>query len=277
MNGKDARVNLVKSFYATCRTNGMTASRALEFARARAKRYAEEIEQLPFGRERSALHKSLWPKARRWVYFNPQSKNGHRWIENASAGLRVKAAHDVIILGHTGWYVREFGETVHGAVIQLPARNGKPRYYPAVSDAWNDDCYWADMRRLYDEESDCARNADIMAESYAEEQREYSEADQMGQSYAGMMEEAAEARKAALELIRDFKAEQAEGKSARPSICAAIRQSIKSEVHTWQSNKAQAFKLVAGLYYSPDSRAERWRELWAVFAESAGIKTPKRA
>lgn len=126
MNGKDARVNLVKSFYATCRTNGMTASRALEFARARAKRYAEEIEQLPFGRERSALHKSLWPKA-------------------------------------------------------------------------------------------------------------------------------------------------------RPSICAAIRQSIKSEVHTWQSNKAQAFKLVAGLYYSPDSRAERWRELWAVFAESAGIKTPKRA
>lgn len=274
-------MNMRDLYYKASRSYGLSgpvgAGKALAYARAMAKRYAEDVESLPYGKERTDKHDRLWPRYAKQIAYNPKSADsGLRWIENVSAGLRVKPAHDVARLSHTGWYVDTFeSEAQHGVVVQLPARGGKPCFYPGVSDPYNDDCARVDFSGAYDDAEECARAADRMAEHDAEEQRQYCEADQLGRRYACIMEEAREARKNALQLISAFKADRAEGKTARPTVCAAIRDQIDSHILEWSRGKEKAVKLVDDLYFSPDSHVKEWRDLWNVFAESAGLPPAK--
>lgn len=267
--------NKTLDFYRTNRANGMRASLALDYARRQSARYAAEVEPLPYGKARSAACDSIVPKRRPATAYNPAS-NGKRWIEHASGNLRVHKARDLVRFEHTGWYCDVFQDSVtYGAVIQLPARNGQARYYPAYSDPWNDDCYYVDFTQHHSHPESCARAADDMARREGEEQVEYGEADQAGQRYSSYIDAAQSARKACLELIADFKAEQRDGKTARESICQAIRGKIASYVREWQESKREASSLLNDLHYSADSRNEHYRDLWRCFAESAGIKTAK--
>ena len=108
------------------------------------------------------------PKA---IAYGPEftlegSRRRLRWIENASAGLRVVGAADSIIrLRHTGWYLDPFGdgETARGYVLQLPARKGVSQYVPAILDANNPDCYVAEFADVTDDKEDAARFADMAA------------------------------------------------------------------------------------------------------------------
>ena len=120
----------------------------------------------------------------RTIEYNPESQENHyRWVENIGEGLRhVGASHDIVRLNHTGWFTDDvFQETVHGSVYQLPARDGKAQYVPAVDDPCNDNCALVDFRSVTDDKEDAARWADSMAERYAEDEREYAAKDRAEQ------------------------------------------------------------------------------------------------
>lgn len=128
------------------------------------------------------------------VCYNPKFDGEKRWVENISKGLRVYKAHAANQgIKHTGWFVDEWDATVHGLVVQLPARkDGTPKvralqrklyhsesptemYYPGVSDAWNDDCGVLDFdpSMCTSDLKQCARWADQMAQEWAEKELEY--------------------------------------------------------------------------------------------------------
>ena len=96
-----------------------------------------------------------------------------RWCENISGHFRETGqAHKIISLGHTGWYVDNFQDSLtRGIVLQLPSRNGKPLYFAACTDPWNRNCGIIE-NYLYDEKDGAARAADQLAGRYAEDSRE---------------------------------------------------------------------------------------------------------
>lgn len=116
------------------------------------------------------------------VSYNPKFNGEKRWVENISKGLRVYKAHEANRgIKHTGWFVDEWQDaTVHGLVVQLPARKdsgggGSEMYYPGVSDAWNDDCGVLDFdpSMCTSDLKQCALWADQMAQEWAEKELEY--------------------------------------------------------------------------------------------------------
>lgn len=148
-----------------------------------------------------------WPKLPRTITYNPVASSGFRWIENVSCGLRlVGKAHDIIRLDHTGWYINSFYETCYGIVYQLPARNGKTQFVPAVSDPWNADCALVDFSQIEDEKESAASRADSMAESYAEECRENDAKAQAEGETECLQAEIKEERKTILSLCLELKA-----------------------------------------------------------------------
>lgn len=102
-----------------------------------------------------------------------------RWHESPSSVFRfVGKAHDIIRLRHTGWFLdQEFQEeTTHGLVFMLSHN----RFLAAGSDgvSGNDDAAYFETDEagnpvIYDDKEDAARNADRLAELYAEAESEY--------------------------------------------------------------------------------------------------------
>ena len=75
---------------------------------------------------------------------------------------------------HTGWFVNSFqDETVHGMVYRLPARDGKPLYAPAVSDHCGNPGSCFSFRDVTEDLIGAIREADRLAECWAESEREY--------------------------------------------------------------------------------------------------------
>jgi protein-L-isoaspartate O-methyltransferase len=127
------------------------------------------------------------------ILYNPEWKpekhsgQRYRFVEHPHDGLRfVGDVQDIRMPGsgnlpyidramvdHNGWYVDNYqDETVCGRVYQLPARGGKWQYVPAISDPWNDGAI-LDFHSVTDDIKDAIRWADSMAETYAEDEREY--------------------------------------------------------------------------------------------------------
>jgi len=127
------------------------------------------------------------------IIYNRESE-GRRWVESTRGSLRVTPVHSVKREGehasweylesspvkHTGWFLdNEFqDELVYGVVVQLPSKKGQRRYVPGVSDPWNEDCYLCDFREWTADLVECIQTADMMAERYAEAEREYREEEQ---------------------------------------------------------------------------------------------------
>lgn len=143
---------------------------------------------------------------------------GMAWIENpAGAGLRfVGYADELAGLSHRGWYTDPDGidgTVARGAVYQLPARNGRAQYVPAMCDPHNGGPALFDFPNIhigekggdrvdaYGPASDCAIAADSIAENYAERELEYQTAWRAGADYADKGEEMASLRERARELI----------------------------------------------------------------------------
>lgn len=206
------------------------------------------------------------------IGYSPQSKdNGYRWIEHASRGLRVVGtAHDIFRdtgrrMNHDGWYLDPLGggETVHGAVLQLPARHGRAQYVPAVSDPWNGDCYLADFRNVFDAPGDdteqarrdAARAADGMAESYAETEREYRTQETARMLIEEARERIAAERKEAHALAAEMRAARAL-RPRMPVICAALRESMAAH----RASVRAAVREIRELTENPYSWLEKaWR------------------
>lgn len=97
-------------------------------------------------------------------------------------GFRFVGWSDELVGGidHTGWYMDDengdFNGTVRGFVLQMPARDGKPRYFPAIYQSENDEVVMWPLE-CDDEIKTVARWADRYAERWAEDSREWYQKD----------------------------------------------------------------------------------------------------
>lgn len=112
------------------------------------------------------------------LYYNPPNKNGERWIEQASKGLRLVGTAYEIGRCHgwripRGWFINEYLDaTFQGVIYQLPSSHGQLRFLPGYADPDNDDCFhW--NGHLYNDLREAVQAADSHAEHSATEEREY--------------------------------------------------------------------------------------------------------
>jgi hypothetical protein len=100
-------------------------------------------------------------------------------------GFRFEGWSDEVIrLDHTGWFMDDdcgsLNGTARGFVLMMPARDGKPRYFPAIYQSDSGEIMMWPLERD-DDPKEVARWADQYAERYAEESREYLEKDRREQ------------------------------------------------------------------------------------------------
>lgn len=167
------------------------------------------------------------------------TRDRYRWVENVTDGLRkVGDADDLVRLNHTGWYTDNWqDETVKGEVYQMPARDGKPVYIPAVNDPCNDDCACLDFTSTTDDKEDAARWADSMAESWAEREREYRAEEDRKAKLEEIEDEIKSTYQGFRELAREIRAECGKLQGVK-----VVRELVKRE---WQRTKADIHKLRA--------------------------------
>ena len=227
---------------------------------ARFKARADEVNGMPHRADLPALD---WRSVRFEAFYlqgyglpgnwNPEDKGGQTRASTYYAssldslpGREIGAVTD-ILTGRDyplGYYSDHFcDETITGYVMQLPARNGDARYYPAI--AWSEsDCVTAWPLEWHDTPEDAARSADGEAELAAEKSREY-EAQFLAQSdISDAREEIKQLRKEAHALIQDLRASG----ELKPAVCEAVRQrlaGIRAELHA-------AVNLIA------DRKADAW-------------------
>ena len=207
--------------YAYHRARGMKAADALNLAR----------DEIAKGLRR-------YGACSRAIYYNPKSTRGnYRWIENAGRGLRLVGFADEIYRGidHKGWYTREddMDETLRGIVYQLPARHGVEQYVHGYADPCNEGAAYLCFD-LDDDKEQAARNADRVAEIFAEEQRDYNAAWDAGNRATELEREAAEQRAHILSLREEIKDARAVSRDTMPTICATLRAEIVGAYHKIQ-------------------------------------------
>lgn len=219
----------------------------------------------------------------------PFSREGLRWADDPGAvGLRFVGFADDIAgraIEHRGWYTDSdgFGEVLRGAVYQLPGRNGRTRYLAAYREGSEGKRGWTDMgydgaaaiacREVFEAERgdsdayylyrggdapeaarEAARRADSITETIAEDQREYNEAWQAARQWSDLADDIAELRAQARQLVADMRAAIKSGVTAAPSICAALRKSLRGLIEDAAELKAERESLADDFYYWRDRR-----------------------
>jgi len=138
------------------------------------------------------------------IYNPPIEKNTHwrdglRWVENISDGLRIKGFADEVgergyrRIDHRGWFLEDDGdggEVARGIVVQLPGRDGAPRYIGGMMDPFNPDCGCLDFSEITDNEQEAASTGDAIAERYADAERDYRRAWRAGRDVEEKWDEA---------------------------------------------------------------------------------------
>lgn len=191
--------------------------------------------------------------------------SGGMWLdshEDAPGFRLVKNAHDLVRLGHKGWFTDYFeNDTVYGVVSVL--RLGRNAYIVAgyshsdwdsnfldfstarkisANEAWDEN--ERETAALEDETHAMARTADSIAENFAEKCREESEKDMADQRIEQSHEEIAEARETVRELIREIRTAGA----MPPTICATIRRRLADEWAMVQNLRESVRELTAKPY-----------------------------
>ncbi|WOE76356.1 hypothetical protein [Alterisphingorhabdus coralli] len=233
----------------------------------------------------------------RGALIGGDASNETRWIEYPErGGFRFVGFADEVIEGraidHFGWYTDEFdGETLRGAVYQLPANNGQPRFiaayrhgsYSRQKKRWTDvsgnPAALLDVRGIYETARDAAFPANSLAEHAAEKEREYQAAWQAGGRYRELLDSAKAMHNLARELIgelRDY-ASHNEG-IAYPKICKMIRANIRKSLEQWRDDNRAAGDLRDEWEApAPKAASNQWqarkRQLWEAFADGADITT----
>lgn len=169
-------------------------------------------------------------------------------------------------VNHSGWFTDSFHlETVAGYVLQLPARDGRPRYVPAIQWSCNDS---ATVRPLdvYDSALDAAGAADRWAEREAESEREYQTAWQAGSQWADLGADIASTRRELLAILAERR--KVKGLEA-PALCAAITDSVHRLLDDIREAREERSRLSQGdcrdlIFYPGEGR------LREAFNEGAG-------
>jgi len=190
--------------------------------------------------ERSAC--GAWHSPDRW------HKPLTRRVENpAGTGLRfVGFADELASLRHTGWFTDDdgCGETLRGAVWQLPSRDGCAQYVAGYLDPHNSGPALVEFDVIvgergghgasYEERDtqarrDAARRADSIAEREAEREREHQRKWQAARDVEDLRAEIATAREEHSALAEELRALRASHPDINaPKACAALRSELQS-------------------------------------------------
>ena len=234
-------------------------------------RYFRNVRGLPATAARAAALELPAAYVKGREYYGPRGGAGAvfkqggdslRWIEStADAGLRFVAwADELARLDHTGWFTDEFqSETLRGGVWQLPGRNGEARLVygfaefegrgemnPGSAAICVSDIVRQPMRGEFgnlDETEgarDAARYADGLAESAAEERRDYSAAYERGRKAAEADAEAIAARGELLPLLAELRAlRRSPVAGETPAACKALRRAVDSLLETISEKRGE--------------------------------------
>lgn len=232
-----------------------------------------------------------YPRHHRFAAMGvPFSREGLRWADDPRAvGLRFVGFADDIAgraIEHRGWFTDcdGCGEVLRGAVYQLPGRKGRTRYLAAYrvgsegnrgwSDTAHDGAAAVACREVFEAERgdsdayyyyrgggdapeaarEAARRADSIAETVARDQREYDEAWQAARRWSDLADDIAEIRAQARQLVADMRAAIKSGATAAPSICTALRKSLRSLIEAAAELKAERESIADDFYYWQDRR-----------------------
>jgi hypothetical protein len=166
--------------------------------------------------------------------WNNPYKNGVYFASKLSAlpGRFVGYADEIeySTVNHSGWFTDDMQDgKLRGLVMQLPAKNGTPRYYPAIeSSDWDTVTAWP--LENHDRARDAASSADREAEIAAEKEREYYEKDQAEQRVIEARELIRETKRELLQLLREYRPFRKSAKFAKSSLCDVIRARINSHL-----------------------------------------------
>ena len=164
----------------------------------------------------------------RWSEDKPANHAGRDYyVDNLStSGLRLVGDASDILRGagywrtECDWYAdNNHDAVIKSAVLQLPARDGAPRYIPATycTDWDGATCYPLDW---YDTREEAAHAAASYAEQEAEQSRDYYARDRAEQDTAEAREEIHRINAEALALVHEIKKQ---GRAFSPAICQALR------------------------------------------------------
>lgn len=98
-------------------------------------------------------------------------------------------AHEIIRLGHTGWYTNDFGDLCNGIVVTLPPMPGFSEGRFMAGYYLTDNGETVVNPELYADKYSAVMDADRMAERYAEVEREYQEKWQAAREIEDKIEE----------------------------------------------------------------------------------------
>jgi len=202
-----------------------------------------------------------------WTSGRTDPKTGHRFVDDlASAGLRLVGYSDEIVnLRHKGWFTDEDqSETLRGAVVQLPGRDGHAVCFAAYQESANDG-WIVDMSPTYVQATDVdnlkyhidlrdlARTGDSMAENAAETERDYQSAWRLGSDYAALQEEIAATRKETLAILAEFRAaRKIERAKALKALCATIQATVRDNLYQIRKAREKCAKILADNYFRGD-------------------------
>lgn len=246
----------------------------------------------------------VWSKG----YGTSRGAGGLVYCDGAGPFRNQEAAADLLTGRDVaqGFYTDSDGhrEVLRGYVLQLPSLKGKARFVAAygteesggltvdLSRIFESDfiaeresarrqtgkAYWRpDMERpgYFAEDShksakeEAARAAQGLAESAAEEERDYQAAWQAGQAWADKLEEEKAARREALALLKERRA--AKGLGAFPALCGALRGQIAALWQEIQDSREARQELAAGdcdsHYFWPGQEG-----LKEAFCDGAGLQ-----
>lgn len=210
------------------------------------------------------------------TYYAPsigtRNANGTRWVDNWSAYFRdMKYCDDVArSIRHNGWYSDSNQDaTYRGAIFQLRGRNGKTQWLAGYVDSDNDgacidfsEVFTAPGEGDDGDLRDAARRADRLAESAAEESREYDTAWQAGSMWRDIMDGLPAIRTEIRELIQAYHISP-EGK-ARDVVVSAITEKFRERANAIKNADTLAAGDDDNYYFYPSAR------LIDAFNEGAG-------
>lgn len=176
--------------------------------------------------------------------FAAYGKSRMVWFEKPADYMRmVGFADDIAEIGHRGWFTDDDGdrETMRGVVYQLPTRKGKLQFLYGYADPNNEGAACLSLD-IADDKKDAARWADRVAESAAEQERDYQRAWRAGRDYDELGDKVAEVRQACLSLIMEAKA-ACERLADFNTIKLTIRAQVESYVKTIRKAREKREKL----------------------------------
>lgn len=224
------------------RQNGMTPAGALAAAKS----------DVDAKRTRYGHHSA------RWQALGAPFQNGSlRWAESPeSLGFIDRNYCDEVERGidHRGWFLNteNCGEKARGEVFTLPHRRG---FVAGVADPYNKGPAALDVTTIFDDADDAARYADRLAETYAENERDYNEASNAWfRACESIPDEIKTCRRKVLAFLKEVRGIK-RSLCGNPEIIATIRDAIERSLAVIAELRAERDNLE-----SCYNRAKGWRD-----------------